>query len=370
VEEKKQKELREEEVKIMKTWSKEKSRQYMEKLRGYRGDKRCRKCNWFGHMAHQCRREEIEAERELRGGWQENRWEPLRCRVMACNEERRAACSERRKAQQTMKCWGCREAGHCLWTCPKKAAHPKQEEAQQKRLVYRKYKEENHIAKNCNSYWRWREQELRRKIKELKKKIKGEERVVRCTMRPLREVWMKIGVEKIDTHEGITVKALLDSGATGMFVDKKFAKRHGFRLDKLEKLLIVTNVDGSNNSGGRITHEIECNVYYRGHQERIKFDVCNLGKMDVILGMLWLVAHNPEINWEKGEVKMTRCPPWCGKDNRSKEARERQEKVTRREARTVEEEKVISWVADEKEDWRREEEMEINHQKIEAMVPK
>jgi len=207
-------------------------------------------------------------------------------------------------------------------------------------------------------------EELTKKVKELKgmkKKAKAGERVVRCMMRPLREVWMRIGLEKTDTHEGVTVKVLLDSGATGMFVDKKFAEEHGFRMDKLEKPLIVMNVDSSNNSGGRIMHEVECNVYYRGHQERMKFDVCNLGRTDVILGMPWLAAHNPEIDWEKGEVKMTRCPPWCGKDNRSKEAREKQEKVTRREARTVEGEKAISWAADEKKDWGREEEMEIDH---------
>jgi len=35
---------------------------------------------------------------------------------------------------------------------------------------------------------------------------------------------MQIGVEKIDTHEGILVKALLDSGATGLFMSKKFAE--------------------------------------------------------------------------------------------------------------------------------------------------
>jgi len=29
--------------------------------------------------------------------------------------------------------------------------------------------------------------------------------------------------------------------------------------------------------------------------------------------MPWLVAHNPEIDWEKGEVKMTCCPPICGR---------------------------------------------------------
>jgi len=181
---------------------------------------------------------------------------------------------------------------------------------------------------------------------------------------------MKVRLEKIDIHKGVTVKALLDSGATGMFIDRKFVERYRFKLDKLEKPLVVTNVDSSNNSGGRITYKIECNVYYRGHQERMKFDVCNLGRTEVILGMPWLAAHNPEIDWEKGEVKMTRCSPWCGKDNRSKKAREKQEKGTRREARTVEGEKAISWAADEKKDWGREEEMEIDHQKIETMVPK
>jgi len=114
IEEEKQKGLIEEEVQRMSTWSKEESRQYVERFRGYRGDKRCRRCNWFRHMAHQCRREEIKAERELRGGLEENRWEPLRCRVMTCDEERKVVCSVRREAQQGMKCWGCGEVGHRL----------------------------------------------------------------------------------------------------------------------------------------------------------------------------------------------------------------------------------------------------------------
>ena len=44
---------------------------------------------------------------------------------------------------------------------------------------------------------------------------KGEAREMRRTFKPLREVWMTMDIEKIDTHEGRTVKALLDSGATG-----------------------------------------------------------------------------------------------------------------------------------------------------------
>jgi len=34
-------------------------------------------------------------------------------------------------------------------------------------------------------------------------------------------------------------------------------------------------------------------------------DICNLEKTKVILDMFWLAIHNLEINWEKGEVKIT-----------------------------------------------------------------
>jgi len=104
----------------------------------------------------------------------------------------------------------------------------------------------------------------------------------------LREMWLNIGIEKIDTHESITVKALLDSGTTAMFMDKRTAAKHRFMLQKLERPIMVRNVDGTNNSGGAITHQIEANVYYKGHVERIRMDVCDLGKMEVILGILWL----------------------------------------------------------------------------------
>jgi len=96
---------------------------------------------------------------------------------------------------------------------------------------------------------------------------------------------MSIGVEKLDMHKGITVKALLDSSATGMFMDKRMVARHGFKLQKLERLIIVRNVDGTNNSKEAITYQVECNVYYKGHVERIRMDVYDLGKTEVILGM-------------------------------------------------------------------------------------
>ena len=82
----------------------------------------------------------------------------------------------------------------------------------------------------------------------------GEQREVRRMFKMLREVWLDIGVEKVDTHEGIIVKVLLDSGITGMFLDQKMAARHRFRLQKLERPIVVRNVDGTNNSTGAIIH--------------------------------------------------------------------------------------------------------------------
>jgi len=190
----------------------------------------------------------------------------------------------------------------------------------------------------------------------------GSQKEVRRTFKMLREVWLNIGVEKIDTHEGVMIKVLLDSGTKEMFMDRQTAARHGFKLQKLERPLMVKNMDGTVNSGGAIMHQVECNVFYKGHVERMRMDICDLGKTEVILGMPWLAAHNLEINWEMGEVKMTRCPPLCG--GKSK----RKEKV--RMTATKEEEKIIHWAIDNKEDWGREEEIVEDHRKIKEMVPK
>jgi len=64
---------------------------------------------------------------------------------------------------------------------------------------------------------------------------------------------------------------------------------------------------------------------------------------------------------------MTRCLPLCGGTRQKKE-----EKRVKREKRvaTIEEEKIVKWAINNKEDWGREEEVEVNHRKIEKMVPK
>ena len=75
---------------------------------------------------------------------------------------------------------------------------------------------------------------IEKKLGRLKAKVAVEERDVRRTLKPLREVWLEVGIEKLDNHKGVTVKALLDSGAIGIFMGKKFVEEYGFRLEKLD----------------------------------------------------------------------------------------------------------------------------------------
>jgi len=100
-------------------------------------------------------------------------------------------------------------------------------------------------------------------------------------------------------------------------------------MEKLKKPLLVRNVDGTVNVGGAITHQVECNMFFKGHVERARIDVCNLGKIEVILGMPWLAAYNLEIDWEKGEVKITCCLPICGR--RKQEEKEKEVKKVERD---------------------------------------
>ena len=74
---------------------------------------------------------------------------------------------------------------------------------------------------------------------------------------------MKIGLERIDMQEGITVEALLDSRATGLVMSSEFARKQGFKMKKLERPMQIRNVDSPFNKEGLIEHTVEVNIYYQ-----------------------------------------------------------------------------------------------------------
>ena len=53
----------------------------------------------------------------------------------------------------------------------------------------------------------------------------------------LKEVTIKIGLERINIQEGVIVKVLLDSGITELVMSLEFAKKQGFKL-KIKRIYV------------------------------------------------------------------------------------------------------------------------------------
>ena len=54
----------------------------------------------------------------------------------------------------------------------------------------------------------------------------------------------------------------------------------------MERLIVVRNINRTNNSARAITYQVEINMYYKSHVKRIRIDMYNLEKINVILRIL------------------------------------------------------------------------------------
>ena len=124
-----------------------------------------------------------------------------------------------------------------------------------------------------------------------------------------REVNVPVKVQGPMGH--ILLEALLDSGATGCFVNKKWEQEHRLQLLPLVKKIPVFNVDGTPNHAGEVTHKVKVNMKVGRHVKELWMFATNLGKTPVILGHTWLQKHNPDIDWITGKVVLNCCPKEC-----------------------------------------------------------
>jgi len=100
----------------------------------------------------------------------------------------------------------------------------------------------------------------------------------------------------MNTSELHSIKALLDSRATGSFIDRDFVHLKGINTQTLSRNILVFNVDSSPNEAGQISEVIDVLLRYKTHSERMLLAVSGLGKQSLILGYNWLKDHNPKVN--------------------------------------------------------------------------
>uniref|UniRef100_A0A0W0FZW8 CCHC-type domain-containing protein n=1 Tax=Moniliophthora roreri TaxID=221103 RepID=A0A0W0FZW8_MONRR len=101
----------------------------------------------------------------------------------------------------------------------------------------------------------------------------------------------------------IEMQALLDSGAGGQFISTALARRLGKRWVQLPEKIKVFNVDRTLNKTTWISHVVELEFKIAGKEFRENFMISGIEDEEMILGLLWLHHHNPQIDWETGEMK-------------------------------------------------------------------
>jgi len=59
----------------------------------------------------------------------------------------------------------------------------------------------------------------------------------------LRKVTVKIGLERIDIQEEVTVEVLLNNGTMWLVMSLKFTRKQRFKLKKIERPIYVRNMN-------------------------------------------------------------------------------------------------------------------------------
>lgn len=89
----------------------------------------------------------------------------------------------------------------------------------------------------------------------------------------------------------ISVKILVDTGASRSYLDKSFAERHSLPLLPHSSPIPLTLFDGQSSSSGPIISFAQCDLVLGDFSLLVDLDVTNLSGVDVVVGALWLHKH-------------------------------------------------------------------------------
>ena len=86
----------------------------------------------------------------------------------------------------------------------------------------------------------------------------------------------------------VETTALVNCGATGNFIDVSLLCLLELPLEKLPKLIITNNINGTTNTKGTIQWKAHTDILFKERTEKLKLMVLSLGRRQIILGMPWL----------------------------------------------------------------------------------
>jgi hypothetical protein len=116
----------------------------------------------------------------------------------------------------------------------------------------------------------------------------------------------------------VKLQAMLDSGATTLFISPQIIRKYQLTTQKLTSPIRLQNIDQTPNVMGSITESVQLQLTIQQHRTTETFLVAKLGDNDTMIGIDQIKRHNPEIDWHKGSLDFTQCPPSCHKRQRTR----------------------------------------------------
>ena len=105
-------------------------------------------------------------------------------------------------------------------------------------------------------------------------------------------------------NRSLKTAAMVNSGATSIFISERFVKKNHVITAPLERPIVLLNIDGSQNKAGTIQQYTELYLSTGDRETKWKMLVTDTGPEDLVLGLPWLRHANPDIDWEKGEMRL------------------------------------------------------------------
>ena len=108
----------------------------------------------------------------------------------------------------------------------------------------------------------------------------------------------------------VDTTALIDSGATGNFMDPRLLPKGIFKLSRTPTPITTYNVDETPNTRGTIQWTTTASFSSGIFSDMVKFMIVRLSRPQVILEMPWLQKWNPKIDWIRYTINFqTSSPP-------------------------------------------------------------
>jgi hypothetical protein len=105
-------------------------------------------------------------------------------------------------------------------------------------------------------------------------------------------IWIK------SQHGDLMVEALLDIGASTCFIYKNFAKHQNLILRKKVVPTLVEVIDGRPLALANVIEETQpLEIILEDQISSIVFNISQSPLNPVILGLLWFISHNPNVDW-------------------------------------------------------------------------